>query len=363
MKINLSNFDKNDIDSTINIQEPFKSRNEVLDYYPISNDEPEENRSYLSLNFVLGNSTDSETYLMSSILSQILIVSEAAPLKKALLDNGIGEDIFPVVLDGQQIGFGVVAKNTSPDRKDEFERVVFDTLNNIVKEGIDRELIKASINVVEYDLREASGYPSKGIIYNMLSLDSWIYDGDPLIHIQYEDSLNEIKSKIDTGYFEKYIEQRIINNPHSSLVIINPKRGLGEEKEKNTREKLDKYKDSLSKEEIQTLIDKNNKFREMQIKDDTPEAKATIPKLSISDVEPKSEVIPQEVISEGNYTILNHDIFTSKIAYIDFYFDTSMIDDELIPYVNLLSRLLGKIDTKSKPILYYPMKSTLTLEV
>lgn len=350
----LSNFDKNDIDSTINIQEPFKSRNEVLDYYPISNDEPEENRSYLSLNFVLGNSTDSETYLMSSILSQILIVSEAAPLKKALLDNGIGEDIFPVVLDGQQIGFGVVAKNTSPDRKDEFERVVFDTLNNIVKEGIDRELIKASINVVEYDLREASGYPSKGIIYNMLSLDSWIYDGDPLIHIQYEDSLNEIKSKIDTGYFEKFIEQRIINNPHSSLVIINPKRGLGEEKEKNTREKLDKYKDSLSKEEIQTLIDKNNKFREMQIKDDTPEAKATIPKLSISDVEPKSEVIPQEVISEGNYTILNHDIFTSKIAYIDFYFDTSMIDDELIPYVNLLSRLLGKIDTKSKT---YPILS------
>ncbi|NLY76894.1 MAG: insulinase family protein [Tissierellia bacterium] len=344
----LSHFDKRDVDSTIREQKPFISRNQVVDYYPISKDEPEEDRSYLSLNFVLGKSTDPKTYLMSNILSQLLIVSEAAPLKKALLEEGIGEDVFQILVDGLQLGFGIVAKNTSQDKKDQFKKIVFDTLNKIVKEGIDRELIEASINVIEYDLREASNFPTKGIVYNMLSLDSWLYDGDPLAHIQYDESLKEIREQIDTGYFEDFIEERIINNPHSSLVIVNPKKGLGEEKEKLVRESLDKYKESLSKEEIDALIEKNNKLKDMQMTDDSPEAKATIPKLSISDVNPKSEHIPQEVIKEEDYTILNHNIFTSKIAYVDLYFDTSMVDESLIPYVSLLAGILGKIDTKKK---------------
>ena len=344
----LSNFDRKEIDSTIREQKPFISRNEVVDYYPISKDEPEENRSYLSLNFVIGKSTDPKTYLMTNILSQLLIESEAAPLKKALLEHGIGEDVFPIIVDGLQLGFGIIAKNASPDKKEEFEKVVFDTLNKIIKEGIDKQLIEASINVVEYDLREASNFPTKGIVYNMLSLDSWLYDGDPLAHIQYEKPLKEIKSKIDEGFFEKFIEEKIINNPHSSLVIVNPKRGLGEEEEKQVRETLNKYKESLSKEEIIALIEKNNKLKNMQMTDDSPEAKATIPKLSISDVNPKSEVIPQEIIREDGFTILNHNIFTSKIAYVDLYFDTSIVDEELIPYVNLLSGILGKIDTKKK---------------
>jgi hypothetical protein len=153
---------------------------------------------------------------------------------------------------------------------------------------------------------------------------------------------------MEEGYFEKFIEERILKNPHSSLVMINPKKGLGEEKEKQVRETLDKYKKSLSKEEIEELIEKNNKLKKMQMTDDPPEAKATIPKLSISDVNPKSEIIPQEVIKEDGFTILNHNIFTSKIAYVDLYFDTNMVDENLIPYINLLAEILAKIDTKNK---------------
>lgn len=344
----LSDFDRKEIDADINIQKPFTSRKEIVEHYHISKDEPDTNRSYLSLNFVLGNNTDTEIYLMTSILSQLLIESEAAPLKKALLSNGIGEDIFSVAVGGIQSGFGIVAKNTSADKKEKFQQIIFNTLNKIVNEGLDKESIKAAINIIEYDLRESSGFATKGIAYNMLSLDSWLYDGDPLTHIQYEEPINKIKSQINTDYFEKFIEEHIINNPHNSLVIVNPKKGLGEEKEKLIRQELDDYKRSLSKEQIQNLIAKNKKLREMQVSDDSPEDKATIPKLSISDVEPKAESIPQKVIKEKNFTILNHDIFTSKIAYLDFYFDTSMIDEELVPYIGLLAKILGKIDTNNK---------------
>jgi len=351
----LSNFDKQEIDSEIPLQKPFNSRREIIEYYPISKDEPDDNKSYLSLNFVIGNNTDPETYLMTSILSQLLIESEAAPLKNTLLEKGIGQDIFPITVGGFQSGLGIVAKNTSENKKDEFQQIVFDTLKRMVKEGIDRELIKACINIVEFDLREASGFPSKGITYNILSLDSWLYDADPLLHIQYEKTLNRLKSNIDTGYYERFIEEKFINNPHSSLVIINPKKGLGEEMERKVTDKLTSYKESLSKEEIDYLIEKNNRLRKMQSTDDSEEDKATIPKLSLSDVEPKSEIIPQEVIREKSFTLLNHNIFTSKISYLDFYFDTSMVEEELIPYINLLAKLLGKVDTRNKP--YYELSN------
>lgn len=344
----LSNFDKTEVDSKIEFQQPFTSRKEIVDYYPISKDETDENRTYLSLNFVLGDVTDKETYLMTSLLSQLLIESAAAPLKEALTDAEIGEDIFSISVGGLQPGFGIVSKNTSEDEKEKFEKVIFETLNKLVKEGIDKKLIEACINIIEFDLREASGFPTKGIIYNMVSLDSWLYDSDPLSHVQYEDSLKELRSKIDTDYFEKFIQERIIDNPHSSLVIIKPKKGLGEEKEKLVEERLENYKKSLTKEEIEALIAKNNKLMKLQTSDDSPEDKATIPKLSISDVNPKAKVIPQEVIKENGLTLLHQNIFTSKIAYVDFYFDASMMDEELIPYINLLAGILGEIDTEKR---------------
>ena len=343
----LSNFDKIEIHSSIEIQKPFSTMNEVEAYYPISKDESDENRTYLSLNFVVGKITDPETYLMSGILRQLLIESSAAPLKKALISAGIGQDILPLGAGGLQPSFCVAAKNTTVDKKDEFKTVVFEALNKLVKEGIDKKLIEACINMAEYDLREASKFPTKGLIYNMKSLDSWLYDSHPTTHLQYEDTINKLRANIDTNYFERFIEDNILNNSHSSLVIMKPKKGLSEEKNKAVKEKLANYKSSLSDAEMEALIDKNVKLKEKQLSPDTPEDRATIPQLSVNDVKAEAETIPQEVIKDGDVTLLFHDIFTSKIAYVDFLFDVSMVDKDLIPYTNLLTEIIGKVDTNA----------------
>ena len=344
----LGDFDKIEVDSHIERQEPFTSINEVKDYYPISMDDNDENKTYLSLNFVLGENSDLKNSLTNSVISQVLIQSEAAPLKKALLEADIGEDIFSTNSGGLQSGFGIVAKNTSIEKKELFKEIIYDTLNKIVEEAIDKDLIEASINKIEYNLREASKFPTKGIIYNMMALDSWLYDGNPISYLKYESVIKDLRENINSDYFEKYIKDNFTNNPHSSLVIIEPKKGLGEEKEKALEVKLDEYKKSLTEEQLDALILENNKLKEMQLSDDTEEAKATIPKLSISDVDPKVEEIPQELIKEDDLTILFHNIFTSKIAYLDLYFDTSMVKEEDIPYINLASGLLGKMDTRTQ---------------
>lgn len=344
----LSDFDKIEVDSHIQRQEPFSSRIELIDYYHISTDEDEENKTYLSLNFVLGDNSNLESYIMNNVISQILIDSQAAPLKKALIQAGIGEDIFAASVGGIQNGLGIVAKNSSIDKKEEFQDIIFQTLNKLVEEGIDKELIEASINMVEFNMREASGYPTKGIVYNIMAMDSWLYDGNPIEHLKYDDTIKKLRDYIQTDYFEEYIKEKFINNPHSSLVIIEPKKGLADEKEKVLQEKLEEFKKSLSEEQLNKLIEENINLRDMQLSDDTEEAKATIPKLAISDVNPKAEIIPQEVIKEDELTILFHDLFTSKIAYLDLYFDISMIEEEYIPYINLMANLLGKMDTETK---------------
>ena len=343
----LSNFEKIDIDSEIKPQSPFKSMEETEEYYSVSKEESDENKTYLSLNFVLGDNRDAKTYLMSSILKDLLIESSAAPLKKALVKAGIGEDILHIDTDGIQPSFCVAAKNTSMDKKNKFKEVVFNTLKDLVSNGIDKKLISACINMTEYSLREATGFPTKGIIYHINSLDSWLYDSDPTTHIRYEETLKELRNLAKSNYFEKFIEENIINNPHSSLVVMNPKKGLAEEKDKELQQRLDKHKESLSDKEIEELIEANKKLRDKQLSPDSKEARDTIPKLSVSDVNSKSQVIPQDVIKDEDVTLLFHDIFTSKIGYVDLLFDVSMVSEDLIPYINLLSKILGKVDTKT----------------
>lgn len=344
----LKDFNYKEIDAKIERQEAFSERNEIKDYYHISQDDSDENKAYLSLNFVLGDNSNLEDYLLNSIISEILINAESAPLKKELIKKGIGEDILGITAGGLQYGLGIVAKNTSIEKKEEFKNTIFTSLEDIVKEGLDKDLIKASINKVEYNLREAAGFPTKGVVYYTLALDSWLYGESPISHFKYTEIIKELRERVQTDYFEKYIESNFINNNHSSLVVIEAKKGLNDKKDQEIEKELRKYKESLSQEELENLIKENEKLRKIQISDDSEEDKATIPKLEISDVNPNLESIPQEVIEEDNLTILFQDIFTSKIAYLDLYFDTSMVKEEEIPYINLLANLLGKIDTKTR---------------
>ena len=344
----LSHFEKIEVDSQITRQEPFDQRAELTDYYNISMDDSSEDKTYLSLNFVLGDNSDLKSSLMGDIMSQILIDSEAAPLKKALLEAGLGEDIFAMSSDGLQRYLGIVSKNTSPDKKEEFKDVIFNTLQKLVAEGIDKELIKASINVVEYRLRECEGFATRGIVYKILAMDGWLYDKDPIEYLKYSNVIEDLRAKIQTNFFEEYITEKLLENNHSSLTIIEPKQGLAEGKEKGVKEKLAALKSGLDQRELRRLIKDNEKLKNMQSADDTEEAKATIPKLQIEDVDPKSPIISQEIMKEGSATLLFHDIFTQGIAYLDLYFDNSMIEEEYIPYMALLADLLSKMDTKFK---------------
>jgi len=346
----LNDFDKTFVDSAIQLQKPFSSMSELKIDYPISSDDEELDKDFLSMNFVTGdNISQPELHLAFEILEYLLLESAAAPLKRALVEADLGKDVFGSFDNSiLQPVFSIVVKNSNEDKKEEFKEIVFTTLKNLVKDGIDKKLIEACINITEFKLREADlgGFP-KGLFYYITSMDSWLYDKDPTMHLEYESYLSKIKVALTTNYFEKLIDQYLINNTHSSMVILNGKKGLAEQKSKALEEKLAKYKASLKDSELQKIVQDTKALKERQMTPDPVEVLESIPLLERSDIETTVEHLPLKEVDEKGVKVLAHNIFTNKIAYINVLFDAKKVDMKLLPYITLLSTLLGRISTES----------------
>lgn len=345
----LNNFSVNDLNSEIPLQRPFNDISETVVEYPITPDEKEEDKAQLSLNYVIGRSTDAETCLAFEILEHILLETSAAPLKRALIDANIGKDIFGSFDDGiLQPTFSIVVKNSNMDKKEEFKKVVSETLQRLVHDGISKELIESSINIKEFSLREADfdGYP-KGLIYNIQCLNSWLYGESPIMHLYYNTLLDKVKIALTTDYFENLIDKYLLNNTHSSFVAITPKRGLAEQKAEELKKKLSEYKASLSEDEINNIIENTKRLKERQTTPDPLSEIEKIPLLSLSDISPEAEKLPLIEKTELNTKVLFHPQFTNNIGYLNLYFDTSVVPQEKLPYIALLSRVLGRINTEN----------------
>lgn len=344
----LRHFDMLQVESSIPMQEPFAAPQTVAVQYPISSTEREEDKTFLSLNYVVGNGTDVETCLAFSILKHMLLSTPAAPLKKALIDAGIGKDVYGSYNDGiLQPTFNVVARNANAEQAQQFVKVVQDTLKQLVTQGIGKSLVEASINIREFQLREANyGTRPKGLGYNIKCLDSWLYDAPPTLHLEYDAVLEKIKRALTEPYFEKMIEKYLLQNTHSALFVVKPKRGLAEARAEEIRKELADYKTRLSETERKSIVAQTQKLKERQATPDDPEAMTVIPLLSLQDIDPNVPELPLSERHEENVKVLAHPLFTNHIAYVNCYFDTSSVPQELLPYINLLSGILSKVGTE-----------------
>lgn len=343
----LCHFDKKTVDSAIALQKPFSERVISNGYYGIAADETTENKTYLSMNYVLGDAKEPINHLIGDILKDVLVNAAAGPVKKALLDAGIGQDIMASTSGGLQLTLSIIAKNADIGQKEAFESIVEETLKQLIKDGIDKDLLESAINTTEYDLREATGFATKGIIYHIQSMSTWLYDGEPTQLLSYNKVLSDLRNHMTTDYFERFIEAQLIENKHASLVTLSPEKGLGEAKAKADEERLAKFKATLSDTAIETLIKENEVLKEKQLSPDSKEALATMPKLSVDDVNKETEALPIEVIKKGPYEVIKHPIFTNGIGYVEYLFNTEHMSEEELPYLALLTDLLGKLDTTS----------------
>lgn len=344
----LSNFYYHRVDSHIDIQAPFDSMRESTAYYPVSGDE--KNKDYLALGYVMSPTPDYVDVLSFDILANVLLGDNSAPLKKALLDLGVAQDIdysFSSAL--KQPYFSIVLKNTEEGKKDLIYNTIQNTLKELVKNGIDPKALEAGINSAAFTLKESDFGPyPKGLMYGLELMDSWLYDGDPLTHLKYNEALNQIREASHNGGFEGMIEKDILNNPHCAFVVIKPDNHLAEKNETELADKLKNYKEQLNDTEINALVKQTKDLIKYQSTPDSPEALETIPKLSLDEIETKAR-IPQYFEEDIDGTkLLWHPAKTNGITYIRLFFNINVIPQEKLETLSLLNKLLFRLSTENR---------------
>lgn len=341
-------YEKRPVDSQIPQQKAFDAPVEREVFYSITEEESEKNKTYLSLSTVVGTDLDPTLYVAFQILEYTLLNAPGAPLKQALIDAGIGRDI----LGGYESGilqpyFTVIAKEAKREQRGEFLSVVKGTLRKLADQGINRKSLLAGMNYYEFKYREADyGSTPKGLMWGLQSLDSWLYDGDPMMHLEYQHTFDYLKKAVEEGYFEQLIRDYLLDNPFEAVVILSPQKNLTARQEERTAEKLAEYKNSLNETQIKELVQATKELEEYQDAPSSPEALAKIPLLGREDIDKKAEKLYWIRKQENGISVLHHNLFTSGIGYLKVLFTTDVIPQEDLYYVGLLKSVLGSVDTE-----------------
>lgn len=345
----LSLYDYKKVNSEINKQPAFDEIKNVEAQYSITMDDSQENKTYLSYNRVVGDTLDEMLYQAFDVLDYALVSSPGAPVKQALIDAGIGDDVYGSYDAGiLQPVFSFVAKNANASQADEFESIIENTLKEVVKTGINKEALLAGINSSEFKFREADfGQFPKGLLFGLNCLDSWLFDDmKPFIHLECLGTFAKLRKAVDTNYFEKLIQEYLLDNTHGSSVTVKPKRGLGNEREEALAKELSDYKASLSDEEIKKLIEDTEHLKKYQEEPSSDEDLRKLPMLTRADM--KKNAMPFSNIEDEllDVKVVRHDIESNGIDYISFLFDAGDFAQSELGYLGFFTNALGLVSTE-----------------
>lgn len=351
----LSHFEYREVDSEIELQEPFKEMVEKEVFFSISDTDSEENNTFLTYNKIVGQGVDKKTSVAMSVLEYVLMDAPGAPLKTALISAGIGEDVFSSYDNGmQQTIFSIIAKNANKEDKDRFVTTIEDTLKDLCGENgdskiISKESIEAAINMFEFKHKEGNfGRFPKGLMMGLDAYNSWLYDDDKALEFfSLNEVYEELKQDINTDYFIRLISERFLHNEFGAVVIVSPKKGLDRKKDEAEKKRLAEYKNSLSTEKIEAIINDTAALKQYQ-EEPSPECDMEkIPVLNISDIDRDVKKLKNRKETIYGVPVICHDIFTNGIGYLEFMFDINDMDEDIIPYASLLTEIFKYVDTEN----------------
>ena len=346
----LSKFDKIDPNSEIGVQKPLKEMKVKEVCYPITKGQGLDKKTYLSYCAAFPKGLSQTEINAMDVLTKVLVGANGSPIERALLEAGVGEVITGDFDSGVlQPVFTIRARNAEVSDKEKFVQVIEETLKKQVTEGLNKKALEASLNILEFKTREADyGGMSKGIIYAIGSLGTWLYDdNDPFSVFEVSEVFNTLRENIKTDYYEKLIEKYLINNTHKGLVVVKPSETLQEEKELKLKEKLGEFKKSLKDEELDKIILETKELKAYQAEEDKKEDLDTIPLLKKEDLSYSIRPYKNEEYSYKGTRIIEHDYNTNKIAYFDILFNVKNVGTDNVPYLSLLISSLGAVNTKN----------------
>ena len=326
-------------------QKPFDRMKEVSAWYPVLPGATLEGQTFLQLGYVAGHNTDQQLSMGLDILAEVLVNQESAPVRLALQEADIGQDVSASNDSYKQNVFQIMVQNADPGDREKFLEIVRKTLQEQVDSGLDLETVEGVLNRLEFALREGNT-AQKGLTYGFQCLSGWFFAEDPFLTLEWEKPLAALKKGLSEKYLESLITKYFLNNPHALLLTLEPKPGMEQETNSLTDEELARFKASLSGDSITALVKHTDELIAYQQKEDSPEALATIPLLELKDINPEVEWYQPDVRDAGGIPVLYFNEFTSRVVYVNLYFDLRTLHKDLIPYASLLSNFLGILSTE-----------------
>ncbi len=362
----LADQDRVEIDSCIPSQPARLHPLRISGYYPVAKDETLADKTAINLAWLTAENADQQAILILEILTEVLVGNAAGPLRKALIESGLGEDLSPVTgldADLKQVFFGIGLRGSEAERVDQVERIVLDTLEKLASEGIDRQLLEGAFHQIEISGKEIiRGSMPYGITLMQRAYTAWLYDADPLVVLNFPQGIAEVRERweSDPELFQRAIRRWFLDNPHRVLSIVEPSPTFEEEAENDFRKEMTDLKAKLSEEQREGIHTEASHLKELQAQHDSPEALATLPELKRSDLSRRIETIASDEVRSGDVIFLRHDIFTNGIVYLDLAFDLSCVSEADQPYLPLLGRFMTSMGASG--LNYEEMAKRVTLK-
>lgn len=348
----LKDFSRAANDSAIPLQARFAQPINLTHKYDAGAEADLSKKSMVNINWLLPAATDRTQKLALSLLSHILIGTSAAPLHKALIDSGLGEDVIGgLETELREMYFSAGLKGIAVADAEKVETLIFDTLKNLAEKGIDPQTVEASLNTIEFRLRENNtGSFPRGLSLMLRALTTWLHDGDPFEPLTFETSLATIKTHVAAKekFFENLIRAHLLDNRHRVTVRLEPDTQIASQEEAAEKARLAQARTQMSTADLQQVIANTAELKRRQVTPDAPEALATIPMLKLRDLDKKNKTIPCTELAKNGQKILHHDLFTNGIVYLEVGFDWHTLPQKLLPYLPLFSRSLTEIGTEQE---------------
>ncbi|KAH9656126.1 presequence protease 2 [Citrus sinensis] len=352
-------------ESIVEKQKLFSEPVRIIEKYPAGDAGDIKKKNMVCLNWLLSDKPlDLETELALGFLDHLMLGTPASPLRKILLESGLGDAIVGGGIEDEllQPQFSIGLKNVSEDDIQKVEELIMDTLKKLADEGFDSDAVEASMNTIEFSLRENNtGSFPRGLSLMLRSMGKWIYDMNPFEPLKYEKPLMALKARLaeegPKAVFSPLIEKYILNNPHCVTVEMQPDPEKASRDEAAEKEILAKVKSSMAKEDLAELARATEELRLKQETPDPPEALRSVPSLSLRDIPKEPIRVPTEVGDINGVKVLQHDLFTNDVLYTEVVFDMSSLKQELLPLIPLF--WYWPITCYAFPVLFFlPSNST-----
>jgi hypothetical protein len=357
MQAFLEGYDHLDVASEVPLQTRFESPRQLTVPFAAS-DDPDSHKAQHTLNWMIGELEDPQTSLAVELMAYILIGTSASPLRKALIDSGLGEDLAGIGLEGElrQAFFSTGMKGLAVEADQavaagQLEGLIFKTLQDLSFQGISPDTITAAVNTVEFRLRENNtGSFPRGLLLMLRALSTWLYDGDPFTTLAYEVPLQEIKRRLAAGerLFEGLIRQLLLENPHRVSLTLLPDPGLQARLDAEERQRLDQARANMDRKQLEAVLEDTRRLKLRQETPDSPAALATIPSLTLADLERDIRRIPIQTEKMLDSQVLYHDLFTNGVLYLELGFNLRLLPQEYLPLVPLFGRALIEVGTRTQ---------------